>query len=314
MGTAELLHRMRAEGTLPRLSNRLGVLTRTNSEALVGAVQPRREWMADPARSDLTDGVAITASAHVDEHTHIELVRYGKGSNAMFANALVQFGGGGRIPRWARWLGQMVRHPLRQLRISDLRNASERGLFLLVMQTHDNSLRTTWKDGPRGGHLSTEQRAEDGNPGYIPQANETARVLAEEMGGMPFSTLTELAGVPVTAHFIGGCAIGDSPETGVIDPYQRVYGYEGLHVADGSALTANLGVNPSLTITAQAERAMAMWPNEGEEDPRPAMGEAYRPVAAVTPQAPLVPDGAPAALRLTRAEPVPAEPAAAPTA
>ena len=217
----------------PRAQQRHPDGSHINADGVRNALEMAAKHGADTSR------LAITASAHVDEHTHIELVRYGKGSNAMFANALVQFGGGGRIPRWARWLGQMVRHPLRQLRISDLRNASERGLFLLVMQTHDNSLRTTWKDGPRGGHLSTEQRAEDGNPGYIPQANETARVLAEEMGGMPFSTLTELAGVPVTAHFIGGCAIGDSPETGVIDPYQRVYGYEGLHVADGSALTAN---------------------------------------------------------------------------
>ena len=81
--------------------------------------------------------------------------------------------------------------------------------------------------------------------------------------------------MPLTAHFIGGCAIGTSPETGVVDPYQRVFNYPGLHVADGSAISANLGVNPSLTITAQAERAMALWPNKGEADPRPALGAAY---------------------------------------
>ena len=104
--------------------------------------------------------------------------------------------------------------------------------------------------------------------------------------------------MPLTAHFIGGCAIGDSPETGVIDPYQRVYGHPGLHVADGAAISANLGVNPSLTITAQAERAMAFWPNKGEPDPRPALGEQYERVQPVAPRSPVVPEGAPGALRL----------------
>ena len=102
----------------------------------------------------------------------------------------------------------------------------------------------------------------------------------------------------MTAHFIGGCTIGDSPETGVVDAYQRVYGHPGLHVADGSAISANLGVNPSLTITAQAERAMSFWPNKGDPDPRPPLGTAYRPVAPVPPHAPVVPDSAPGALRL----------------
>ena len=104
--------------------------------------------------------------------------------------------------------------------------------------------------------------------------------------------------MPMTAHFIGGCAIGDSPETGVVDPYQRVYGYEGLHVVDGSAVSANLGVNPSLTITAQAERAMAFWPNKGEADPRPELGSTYRRLAPVEPKNPAVPEAAPGALRL----------------
>jgi len=101
----------------------------------------------------------------------------------------------------------------------------------------------------------------------------------------------------MTAHFLGGCTIGDSPETGVIDPYHRLYGHPGLHVVDGSAVTANIGVNPCLTITAQAERAMAMWPNHGEVDPRPAMNEPYAPIPPVLPTFTVVPDGAPAAIR-----------------
>ena len=102
----------------------------------------------------------------------------------------------------------------------------------------------------------------------------------------------------MTAHFIGGCAIGDSPETGVIDPYHRLYGHPGLHVVDGSTISANLGVNPSLTITAQAERAMALWPNKGQTDPRPTVGSAYRRLRPVAPQRPAVPEHAPAVLRL----------------
>ncbi len=114
------------------------------------------------------------------------------------------------------------------------------------------------------------------NPTWIPVANEAVRRIAAKVGGTPGGNIGEPFGMPLTAHFIGGCAIGDSSETGVIDPYQRVYGHPGLHVADGAAVTANLGVNPSLTITAQAERAMAFWPNKGEADPRPALGERVR--------------------------------------
>jgi cholesterol oxidase len=121
-------------------------------------------------------------------------------------------------------------------------------------------------------------------------------MLAAELGGMAGGTWLDLFSIPTTAHFIGGCAIGDSPSSGVLDPYHRVYGHEGLHVVDGSAVSANLGVNPSLTITAQAERAMSLWPNLGDPDPRPALGAPYRRVDVVMPKNPAVPAGAPAAL------------------
>ncbi len=102
----------------------------------------------------------------------------------------------------------------------------------------------------------------------------------------------------MTGHFIGGCAIGDSPDTGVVDAYQRVYGHPGLHIMDGSAVSANLGVNPSLTITAQAERAMALWPNKGEPDPRPPLSAPYERIAPAAPDHPIVPTTAVGALRL----------------
>src|SRR5207247_34187 len=136
------------------------------------------------------------------------------------------------------------------------------------------------------------------NPEWIPAGHEIARRVAAKIGGLPQGAWTELANIPITGHFIGGCAIGDSADSGVVDPYQRLFGHPGLHIADGSAISANLGVNPSLTITAQAERAMSLWPNKGEPDPRPPLGSAYRRLTPVAPKHPVVPHDAPGALRL----------------
>ncbi|MGH3554876.1 MAG: GMC oxidoreductase, partial [Mycobacterium sp.] len=137
------------------------------------------------------------------------------------------------------------------------------------------------------------------NPNWIPIANEVTRRAADKLDGDPCGLYTDIFNVPTTAHFVGGCAIGDSPATGVVDPYQRLYGYPGLHVIDGSAIAANLGANPALTITAQSERAVALWPNKGEPDPRPALGSTYQRISPVPPRDPIVPENAPAALRLS---------------
>jgi cholesterol oxidase len=167
-----------------------------------------------------------------------------------------------------------------------------------VMQTLDNSVTVFTKRGLFGRRMTTKQGIGDPNPTWIPIGHQVAREVAKRTDGVAMGTVTELIDRPITAHFIGGCPIGDSPETGVVDAYQRVYGYPGLHVVDGSAVAANLGVNPSLTITAQAERAMALWPNRGETDSRPAPGEPYRRVAPVPPRRPMVPTGAAGELRL----------------
>jgi cholesterol oxidase len=124
------------------------------------------------------------------------------------------------------------------------------------------------------------------------------RRISSKIGGFPLGSIGEIVNIPMTAHFIGGCIIGDCPESGVVDPYHRVYGHPGLHVVDGSTISANLGVNPALTITAQAERAMALWPNKGDPDPRPGPGGVYRHITPVEPRSPAVPPSAPAALRL----------------
>jgi cholesterol oxidase len=178
------------------------------------------------------------------------------------------------------------------------RKWSERVIILLVMQSLNNSITVLRKKSRFGRtRLTTQQGDGEPNPTWIPVANQAAEQLARNVGGMAGGTWGDLMNIPMTAHFIGGCPIGDTPETGVIDAYQRLYGYPGLHVADGSTLTANLGVNPSLSITAQAERAMSFWPNRDQADQRPPLGSPYVRVAAVYPEHPVVPDSAPAALR-----------------
>ncbi|MCO6004648.1 GMC family oxidoreductase [Actinoallomurus purpureus] len=289
-GTQRLLHRMKVTGTLPHLSDRLGVRTRTNSEAILGVERFRSRG------EDHSRGLAITSSFHPDERTHIEPTRYGPGSNAMGALRSLLIDGGGRVPRWARFLGELATHPWDLVRLPNLRNWSRRTIIALVMQTNDNSI--TVEPSPSGRGLRARRGHGEPNPTWIPQAHRAVRMLAEEMGGFPGGTWLDLFDIPTTAHFIGGCAIGDSPEEGVIDPYHRAYGHPGLHIVDGSTVSANLGVNPSLTITAQAERAMAFWPNRGEQDPRPALGTPYTRLTPVAPKNPAVPADAPAALHL----------------
>ena len=289
LGTQQLLHDMKATGVLPRLSDRLGEITRTNSEALLGAQAP-----TVPDES-FDRGVAITSSFHPDDVTHVEPVRYGKGSNAMGLLSTILVDGGGRLPRWLRFLLQVLRHPYLFARSLSVRNWSEKTIIVLVMQTLDNSI--TVKRTKRGKLTSAPGHGAP-NPSWIPVAHEATRRIAHEIGGYPGGTVGDIANMPMTAHIIGGCVISRGPETGAIDPYHRVHGYPTLHVVDGAAISANLGVNPSLTITAQAERAMSLWPNAGDADTRPAQGQAYVRLTPVPPRHAVVPAGAPGSLRL----------------
>ncbi|WP_406078304.1 FAD-dependent oxidoreductase [Micromonospora sp. NBC_00858] len=293
LGTQRLLHEMKADGALAGLSSRLGELTRTNSEAILGASVARQRARAE--RLDFSEGVAITSSFHPDPQTHIEPVRYGRGSNAMgLLQSLLVDGGPHRV---RRWLGSIVRQPGLAARMLSVRGWSERTVIALVMQSLDNSLTTRWRRGVFGRRLVTGPGHGTPSPTWIPAGNTAARLLAEEIGGTPGGSLTEPFDIPMTAHILGGAAIGATPADGVIDPYHRVYGHPGLHVVDGAAVSANLGVNPSLTITAQAERAMSLWPNKNDPDPRPPLGTPYRRLDPVPPRAPAVPPEAPAALR-----------------
>jgi len=302
--TQKLLFKMRDTGKLPRLSQRLGVLTRTNSESIVGA-----QTLSVTSELDLTHGVAITSSIHPTPDTHVEPVRYGKGSNAMgLLQTLMTDGAGPQgtdVPRWRQFLDQAGQDPRGVIRLLNPRDWSERTVIALVMQHLDNSITTFTKRGPLGKRLlSSKQGHGEPNPTWIPAGNEVTRRIAEKIDGVAGGTWGELFNIPLTAHFLGGAAIGDSADSGVIDPYQRVYNYPTLYVTDGAAISANLGVNPSLSITAQAERAAALWPNKGEADLRPPQGERYRRLDPIAPVRPVVPAEAPAALRRLPIEPV----------
>ena len=294
-GTQQLLHKMRDTGVLPELSHRFGELTRTNSEAIIGAGRPA----VDPDR-DFSRGVAITSSIHPDENTHIEPVRYGKGSNAMSLLQTLATDGSLPTPRWRQMLRTMAREPIKSLKLLNGYRWSERTVILLVMQSLDNSITTFTRRGLFGRRRYTSKQGHgEPNPAFIPAGHEANLRTAEHIGGVAGGTWGEIFDIPLTAHFIGGAPIGTSADDGVIDPYHRVFNYPGLSIVDGTAVTANLGVNPSLTITAQAERAFAVWPNKGEPDARPGQADGYRRLAPVEPKQPAVPADAPAALRST---------------
>ena len=303
-GTQKLLFKMRDQGKLPELSDRLGLLTRTNSESIVGA---GRLTVGDDL--NLTQGVAITSSIHPTSDTHVEPCRYGKGSNAMGLLQTLMTDGTGPlgtdVPRWRQLVTTARNDPRGTLRLLNPRRWSERTMIALVMQNLDNSITTFTRKTKFGFRmLDSKQGHGEPNPSWIPAGNEVTRRIAEKIDGVAGGTWGELFNIPLTAHFLGGAAIGTGPEHGVIDPYHRVYNYPTLSVVDGAAISANLGVNPSLSITAQAERAAALWPNKGEEDLRPAQGEPYRRLSPIAPKNPVVPEHAPAALRRIPIEPV----------
>ncbi len=288
-GTQLLLHAMKGEGELPRISERLGHLTRTNSESLLGAMT------ADaPAGVDFTRGIAITTSFHPDADTHVENCRFGPGSNSMgLLSTLAVPGDTGRA-RPVEFLRQIVANPKPLLKMFPMaKRWSERIVIGLVMQTLDNSIIVSGVRGRSGRwKLTSRQGHGEPNPTYIPSGHEAMHALArrlEEATGeytVAGGSWPEVFDVPMTAHFLGGCVIGESPERGVVDAYQRLWGYPQISVVDGAAISANLGVNPSLSITAQAERVFSMWPNRGEADPRPGQDQAY---AACPPVAPVRP-------------------------
>lgn len=255
LGTMKLLLSMKETGRLGKLSSRLGRTVRTNSEAILGATSRDRSI-------DYSHGIAITSSIYPDADSHIEPVRYSAGSDVMGLLATLITDGGGNIPRPLRFLGNILKHPRDFMQVVHPFGFAKNSIIVLFMQTLDNSLQLRLKTGPFGRHLTSD--SEDGSkkaPSYIPLANAFTRKLAEKMDGIPGSTINEvLLDVPTTAHILGGCSIGATPAEGVIDLQNRAFGYQNLLICDGSMMPANLGVNPSLTITALTERAMSFVP------------------------------------------------------
>ena len=256
LGTLDLLLRCRQNGSLPRLSPRLGEVVRTNSEVLAGTTAKKN-------RDTHSYGVSITSSLFVNENTHVQLVRYPAGSDLMGVFGGVITDGGGRMPRALKHVGNCLRHPIWFLRTLWPLGWGRKTVVLLVMQSLDNHLtlsrKRRWWALFRKGLASRN----DGQkiPTYIPEANRAVRGMAERMDGIPQNAITEsLLNIPMSAHILGGCPMGNDAGSGVIDTDHRVFGYDNMYVVDASAIPANLGVNPSLTITAMAERAMAHIP------------------------------------------------------
>jgi cholesterol oxidase len=262
LGTNKLLQRCRLGGSLPRISARLGELVRTNSESILTVTVP------EDYHDDLIKRVAITSSIYPDPNTHIETVTYGDDGDSMRLLYTLLVGDGTRVTRPLKLLVQLVRHPDRLAKVMFPKHWSRRTIILLVMQTLDNAIALRPRKGPFGSlWLQTEQDSERPNPTFIPIANEAAEWFAKRTGGIAQSSFTEaMFNIPSTAHILGGAVIAPDPSQGVVDANQHVFGYENLLVCDGAAVPANVGVNPSLTITALAEHAMSQIPVAGVVD------------------------------------------------
>ncbi len=257
LGTNRLLAACKLHGSLPALSDRVGDLVRTNSEAILAVTLPRDA-------PDIVSRVAITGSIYPDPETHIETVVYGDAADSMSSLYTVMVGDGTRVTRPLKLLKAAARHPLTFLKLFNPRGWSRRTIIVLVMQTVDNAIALRATRTRRGVRLQTEQDPARPIPTYLSAANEFGSWLAKRTGGVAQSSLMEaLANIPTTAHVLGGAVIGADPSTGVVDSHQRVFGYANLLVCDGAAVPANVGVNPSLTITAMAEHAMSHVPAAG---------------------------------------------------
>ena len=261
LGTVDLLLHARDRGRLPELSPALGRRVRTNSEAIVGATSRRKD-------ADFTDGVAITSGIYPDDVTHIQPVRYPRGSDLIGFLSKPLTDGGPGMPRALRFFVNCLARPGDFVRSLIPFGWAQKTIVLLVMQVSDNHIqlihrrRWFWPFSPLSSAPSGE--GDKRNPSYIPIANDFARRVAKRIDGWPSSSINEvLFNIPSTAHLLGGAPIGSDPQTAVCDDHNRVFGYPGLYVVDGSAVPVNLGVNPALTITALAEHAMSLIPPPG---------------------------------------------------
>lgn len=262
LGTVELLLDLKRRGSLANLSSKLGKRVRTNAESLIGLRNPG-------GAEDFSKGVAIGSGVYIDEHTHIEATRYPAGSDSLAVLCTVLTSGRPGWTRILRWLRNMatslMRRTIRTVRCLHPFGWARESLIMLCMQPLDSHL-TMRLERPWYWPFSRVLKSHGPRiPTYIPQANQFAKRAARLVGGTPMSMITEiLFDIPCTAHVLGGCVMGASAETGVVDHRGRVFGYRNLYVLDGSVISTNLGVNPSLTICALTERAMSFIPQATE--------------------------------------------------
>jgi cholesterol oxidase len=255
LGTVGLLLKLKqSEEGLPHLSDQLGNFVRTNSESIIAVVSKRRD-------RDLSKGVAISSILHTDDHSHMEPVRYSEGSGFWRTMTLPHVHGNTTALRLRSALQQVLRQPLALAQAATAGDWAKQTMILLYMRTLDGYLRLALGRGVRagvGGGLTTELAEGPTPTASIAEADDLAERVAQKIDGVAQSLLTEtVLGIPTTAHILGGCCMGASAADGVIDTQHRVFGYDGLYVVDGAAVSANPGVNPSLTIAALAERAMS---------------------------------------------------------
>ena len=257
LGTVKILLKSRLSGNLSNLPEMLGDQVRTNSETLLGVISHKKGV-------DFSKGIAIPSQANLDENTQVELVRYGAGQDAMAALGTVLTPGNSRFPRVFRWIVTCITHPSDFFRSFWYPGWAKKATILLVMQTLKNYLKLTykrrwWRLGKRS--VNSVRNTPDRIPSYIPQANKLAKMMAEKLEGRPGSSIPEaVLNKAITAHILGGCVLGQNPENSVVNHDLKIHGVENLWVIDGSVVPGNLGVNPSLTITALAEWAMNKIP------------------------------------------------------
>ncbi len=251
LGTVKLLMDLKRRRSLPLLSEQLGQVVRTNSESIIGVRFPQ-------ATGDMSEGVAIGSGIWVDEHTHIEATRYSAGSDALGLLLSILPKSAPGASRILSWAGSILRHPLRFLKVLNPIGMAKSTTILLVMQDYDSRIKLRLKRSLLSPFKQKLATSGDPIPACIPQANDFAEKMATQFGGTAVTSITEiLFNVPTTAHILGGATMGENPAAGVIDGENRVFNYKNMYVCDGSMISANLAVNPSLTITALTEQAMS---------------------------------------------------------
>lgn len=259
MGTMPLLLAMKADKkALPHLSERIGDSVRTNSESLIGIIAPE-------AKEPFSKGVAITSILHTDDHSHVEPVRYGNGSGFFRTMVLPSANGHTLGERLKNMVKSFSAQPAQWAKAFAVEDFARQSQIMLYMRTLEGTLRMrlgrSALNGFRKGLVTELDDPTQAPKAFMPEATDIAERFAKKVGGVTATLLTEtLLGVPSTAHILGGACMGRHADEGVIDKDHKVFGYEGLYVIDGSAVSANPGVNPSLTITAMAERAMSRIP------------------------------------------------------